>query len=140
MIRKVELADKKQIELLGQELNPDYAKLFDLSKLLKYKYTRFYVWEEGKQIIGFIHANVFFEDGDIINIVVAKNYRRKQIGTQLFNYLLANNPIKNLTLEVNINNKKAIAFYQKQGLEVLTIRKNYYPDGDGYLMGRKYEK
>lgn len=140
MIRKVELADKKQIELLGQELNADYAKLFDLTELLKYQYTRFYVWEESKQIVGFIHANVFFEDGDIINIVVAKNYRRKKIGTQLFNYLLANNPIKNLTLEVNINNQKAITFYQKQGLEVLTIRKNYYSDGDGYLMGRKYEK
>ena len=42
--------------------------------------------------------------------------------------------IKNITLEVNENNKSAVQFYLKNGFAIAATRKNYYNDGDGYLM------
>ncbi len=140
MIRKARLEDSSDINLLGLTLNPNYSSLFKLTDILKQSYAKVYVYIIKDKIIGFIHVNIFAKDCDIINIVVQKYYQRKNIGTQLFKYLIANNNIDRITLEVKAQNTQAINFYKKQGLEILTVRKNYYADGDGYLMGRKYEK
>lgn len=40
----------------------------------------------------------------------------------------------NITLEVAVNNKSALNLYKKLGFKIVTIRKNYYENSDGYLM------
>ena len=46
------------------------------------------------------------------------------------------NPGDKITLEVDVDNKAALALYQKFGFEVISIRKGYYNGQDAYLMGR----
>ena len=45
--------------------------------------------------------------------------------------------LKNITLEVNINNSIAISMYEKYGFAVVATRKGYYHGQDGYLMIRE---
>jgi len=47
------------------------------------------------------------------------------------------NNIKNVTLEVNVNNKEAIALYKKYGFVICATRQGYYNGEDGYLMIRE---
>ena len=42
-----------------------------------------------------------------------------------------------ITLEVNVNNKAAIALYEKFNFEVICKRIFYYGNEDAYLMGRR---
>ena len=42
--------------------------------------------------------------------------------------------ISSISLEVNVLNKEAIKFYLKNGFKIVSTRKKYYGDSDGYLM------
>ena len=139
MIRQARKSDEKQINELGLLLNKQYSKLFNLTKILKNNYNRFYVYELENKIIGFLHATVLFENVEIINIIVHPNYRNQKVASNLFDTLLSelSSDVKFITLEVSVYNKPAIAFYEKFGFEVISVRKNYYHDGDAYLLGRK---
>lgn len=139
MIRSANIYDKNDINRLGLLLNPKYDLLFDLSEILNEEYSRIYVYEEDKKIVGFIHATVLYETIDIVNIVVDPKYRRKKIASNLFDYLLSEAPssISLITLEVNEENKEAISFYKKFGFDIINRRKKYYGKNDAYLMGRK---
>lgn len=139
MIRQARKSDEKQINELGLLLNKQYSKLFNLTKILKNKYNRFYVYELENKIIGFLHATVLFENVEIINIIIHPNYRNQKVASNLFDTLLSelSSDVKFITLEVSVHNKPAIAFYEKFGFEVISVRKNYYHDGDAYLLGRK---
>ncbi len=141
MVRKANKKDEKQIISLGRMLNPDYSQLFDLKKILKKDYNRFYVYEVDGKIVGFLHATVLYENTEIINLIVEPTYRKQKIASNLFDTLLTELPldVKIITLEVNVNNKEAISFYQKFGFEIISKRKKYYQDADGYLMGRKIQ-
>ena len=139
MIRQARKSDEKQINELGLLLNKQYSKLFNLTKILKNNYNRFYVYELENKIIGFLHATVLFENVEIINIIIHPNYRNQKVASNLFDTLLSelSSDVKFITLEVSVHNKPAIAFYEKFGFEVISVRKNYYHDGDAYLLGRK---
>ena len=138
MIREATIFDKLMINNLGRLVNKNYAKLFNLSDLLKEKYTRFYVYEQDEKIVGFLHATVLYETIDIINIVVDEAYRRKNVASCLFDYLLSEAPfsVSLITLEVSENNTAAINLYKKFGFEIINRRHGYYDDADAFLMGR----
>ena len=139
MIRKAKLQDETQINRLGELLNPNYAKLFNLNDILSEKYSWFYVYEDNNKIKGFLHATVLDETVDIVNIVVDPSYRKQKIASNLFDTLMSelSENVKLITLEVKADNYPAINLYQKFGFEIVNIRKNYYPDGDAFLMGRR---
>lgn len=139
MIRKATIYDKDKINELGSLVNDNYENLFDLGEILEEKFSRVYVYEINNNVVGFVHATVLYETIDIINIVVDPKFRRQQIASNLFDYLLSEAPssVELITLEVSENNEPAINLYKKFGFEIVNIRKKYYKDSDGFLMGRK---
>lgn len=138
MIRKAKLQDEQSINKLGELLNPKYSKLFKLKDILNEKYSWIYVYEDDNKIKGFLHATVLDETVDIVNIVVDPNYRNQKIASNLLDYLISDisTTVKLITLEVSVENIPAVNLYQKFGFEIVNCRKNYYPNGDAYLMGR----
>jgi len=93
---------------------------------------------EDKKIIGVINYDLIYDRIEINHILVLEEYRRNNIASKLVNYLINNNDIKNITLEVNCNNKAAINLYSKLGFVEVSIRKNYYYNGDdAFLMQRE---
>lgn len=119
-------------------------KLKDLFKLYKQDYAPIenkfihnFVYIEDKKNIGFIIYSSIYENAEVIDLFVIDEYRKKGIGTKLLEKMLSKNKDKNITLEVNKNNKPAIKLYENNGFEKVAVRKGYYNGVDGYLMLKK---
>lgn len=113
---------------------------FPQYKLDNNPYESNYVYKIGDKIVGFISYSIIYERAELNYIAVLKEYRNQGIAQKLFNYCLddlKNNMVDNISLEVNVNNKKAISFYLKNSFEIVSTRKKYYNNEDGYLMVKK---
>lgn len=142
MIRKANIDDKEDIIKLGNMINNNFSKVYDIDNYFDKKYNVIYIDIEDNEVVGMIMAIVLYETCEILNIVVNEKYRNKKIATNLMDTLISEfeDTIEFLTLEVSVNNIPAINLYKKFGLEIINTRKNYYEDSDAYLMGVKYEK
>lgn len=90
------------------------------------------------KIVGYLKYTILYEKVEIEDLKVEPYYQRQHIASKLMDYLL--NEVKdkiNITLEVNVNNIKAINLYNKYGFQEVSIRKNYYGPEDGILMELK---
>lgn len=142
MIRKANIDDKEDIIKLGNMINNNFSKVYDIDNYFDKKYNVIYLDIEDNEVVGMIMAIVLYETCEILNIVVKEKYRNKKIATNLMDTLISEfaDTIEFLTLEVSVNNMPAINLYKKFGLEIINTRKNYYENSDAYLMGVKYEK
>lgn len=89
---------------------------------------------ESGQVIGIACLWAIVDEAHITLLAIAPEYRRQGLGKLLLLTLLKDAIARKLewaTLEVNVNNTKAIDLYQKIGFEVAGTRKRYYqPAGD----------
>ncbi len=112
----------------------------ELNNLTQYKitineFTNLYGYEIDNEIVGFIDFSLIFDRIELNYIFVKENHRKNNIAKKLMDVMIKNNlPI---TLEVNVNNKKALNLYKKYNFNIITIRKNYYGNEDAYLMEKK---
>ena len=93
------------------------------------------------EIVGFAGIWKAVDDVHITNIVTAKKYRRKKIGSVLLENLIKlaslEKNISLITLEVNSNNIPAIKLYEKYGFKNVGIRKKYYNNTDDAIIMTK---
>jgi ribosomal-protein-alanine N-acetyltransferase len=97
-------------------------------------YTKVYAYKIDNKYVSFIVGQILYENAEIIDIYVTPEYRRKGIAKKLMNTIIDNKDVKNITLEVNINNKNAILMYNSLGFKETTLRKGYYNGEDAFLM------
>lgn len=74
----------------------------------------------GDQIVGFMKINLYDIGGFVNGIGAHPDFRRRGLARLLMTASLvrtAKNGLKDLILEVDINNKHAIALYEKVGFE-----------------------
>ena len=90
-----------------------------------------------KEIKGIVVYSIIYERSEINYILVMKNYRHQNIGTQLLEFAIdeiKKNKCQNISLEVNTDNLTAVNFYLKNNYEIKAVRQNYYGSKDAYLM------
>ena len=97
-------------------------------------YTFVCAYKLDNKYVGFIIYTILYENAEIIDLYVSNNYRRRGIAKKLLKKVIDNKNIKNVTLEVNINNKNAIMLYNSVGFKEVSIRKGYYNGVDAILM------
>lgn len=99
-----------------------------------------YVAKNDDKVLGFVLIEETPYDFDILEIVVDQELRGRGIGTMLmkkvFDYAKFTHKEK-ATLEVASDNKNAIIFYEKFGFSQISIRKNYYKNGNDALIFQK---
>ena len=84
------------------------------------------VAEEATAVLGFIVARPVAErEWEILNLAVAPGMRRRGIGRQLLNDILAGHPGE-FFLEVRESNAAARQFYEYAGFQTITRRLQYY--------------
>jgi [ribosomal protein S18]-alanine N-acetyltransferase len=93
----------------------------------------------GNSVIGYICANYILDEGHILNLAVHPDFREKGIATELMSdaiHELRQKGCDYLYLEVRASNSAAKKFYERFGLGVTGIRKNYYnsPKEDALIM------
>ena len=136
MIRYLKNEDFETIYKLGNEITPNFKKTMNLSEMMEDNYTKVFVYEEEKEVQGFLMYTELPDTIDIIDIIVAEDYRRKNIASCLLDYMFTEMPtsVQLITLEVRESNLPAIKLYEKFGFEIVNTRKKYYGEENAYLM------
>lgn len=104
--------------------------------------ARYYVAEEDGQLLGGCGLWLIAGEGSIGNVAVAKEARRRGVGTGLMRHMLSEGDKEGLTaytLEVRVSNAAAIGLYQKLGFVSEGIRPNFYekPTEDAMIMWKR---
>lgn len=89
------------------------------------------------ELVGVITFDKSFETADLEDIVVKKQFRNKGVATNLLERAetdLKNQKTEKVFLEVRESNFTAISFYSKNGFKKISVRKNYYADGENALV------
>ncbi len=127
---------KYDLIMLGETLGDEIIKNhIENSHLMKYFVM---VRKDNSEIIGQITLWIDIDKAQINNFYILHKYQRQNLGKKflryIINYLRMNN-IKEITLEVRKSNIAAINLYELFDFSVVSIRKNYYSNGeDAYLM------
>jgi len=86
------------------------------TKFIKSKpYSKWYIILKSKQKIG----SIYLSKNDEIGIFLSKKFQGKNVGNFVLNELMKKNPRKRFLANVNPKNKKSIAFFKKNGFELL---------------------
>ncbi len=106
---------------------------------LKLESSIFFAAEAEGMLLGYAGAYLILDEADITNVVVAPEWRRRGVASELLEALLAeakSRGAKAATLEVRKSNAAAIALYEKKGFVSAGIRKRFYrcPTEDAVIM------
>lgn len=142
MIRHFLESDFEEIYKLGNEISDNFSKTNNLKEIFKDKFTKILVYEKDNEVVGFLMYIELDDTVDILDIIVAKKYRKQKIASCLMDYMISElkDSVKLITLEVRKSNTPAVKLYEKFGFGIVNIRKSYYDTEDAYLMGRVIEK
>ena len=102
--------------------------------MLADKNQKIYGYYKNNIILGFIHLTISFDEADIVDINIQKDFRNQGLGSSMINYALCTNNLKKLNLEVRENNINAIKFYEKLGFVKVRTIKNYYGNENAFFM------
>lgn len=130
-IREMTLDDVEQVYHLEESIFSIPWSKTSFENSIKEKDTLFIVAEKEEKIVGYLGMYLSFEEADISNVAVSKEYRRQHIANQLLEYVFVHakaRGVKNVTLEVRETNVAAIKLYRNMGFCEAGIRKNYYKE------------
>ena len=97
-------------------------------------YTKIYAYKIDNKYVSFVVGQILYENAEIIDVFTLEEYRRKGIAKELMHKIIDDEQVKNITLEVNVDNKNAIMLYNSLGFKEATKRKGYYNGEDALLM------
>ena len=124
-ISEVTVNDLDKINDLENQLNLNITKLNFFDHIISNKNFRFVKLISNKQIIGILQFSWNKSECDIISIGVIEKFQKQNHGKKFVKYLKSLN-FKNIYVEVSVNNKNAIMFYQRLNFLKIGLRKNYY--------------
>ena len=139
IVRRAELSDIPAVAALERAEFPDGADEGMLARLWETDGGVILAAEEGNDLLGYVWARFVLDEGDIGNVAVAPDSRRRGIGAALLKALFAESERRGaavLQLEVRESNAPAIALYTGAGFAPVGTRKNFYsnPTENAVLM------
>ncbi len=133
------MADIGEAYLIERRSFGDPWSEADFAELVLSDMTVFYSARSGARVVGYVGIYHILDEGQILNIAVSPEYRKRGIASALIGkikeYARANG-ITFLTLEVRESNASARALYEKHGFYQVGVRTNYYsqPKENAILM------
>lgn len=121
-IEKATFANPYTLDQLAYELNENPV-------------SGMYVAVVDHEVVGFIDFMITFNSSTIVQIAVKEELRHKGIGNLLLGQMIKDCESKEdivefITLEVRESNLPARAFYKKHRFQEVTVKKQYYDDGE----------
>ena len=118
-------------ETNNEEIINSFLTYFD-TKIDNNPFRKYLIYDDK----GILVYSLIYDRLEIDYIYVKEDFRNLGIASKLLDYLFKQYSYS-CTLEVRVDNKVALELYEKFGFEIVSIRKNYYKNIDGYLMIRK---
>ena len=114
-------------------------KTEDFLEMIAKESVAYYVAEIDGEIVGGAGVRNILGDGEITNVVVDENFRRRGIARRLLTELMDEGRrlgVTAFTLEVRAGNAPAINLYESLGFAGVGYRKNFYerPTEDALIM------
>jgi len=139
MIRKMSQNDLDAVNAIEMQAFQDpWSKQDFINELESNPYSCIYVKEINGEVVAYVDLWIAYENAEIANIAVKKEFLHQGIASELMQYCLQKiqqSKCENFTLEVRVSNMNAIKLYEKFGFQTVSKRKKYYADGeDAYLM------
>ena len=114
---------------------------FLLERLLKDQEALFYVVaDQSEEIVGYLVSKIEGNNAHLISLAVLPTQRRSGAATRLMDALIASlrkRKIREIGLEVRLDNKAAIQLYAQFRFSEERIIPQYYSDGSAALLMRK---
>ncbi len=111
---------------------------------LENPFSRFFVWEEEGEVVGYACYWLVEDEAYLANIAVAPGWRGRGLGRRLLAGSLewiAGDGAREVVLEVRKGNRAAISLYREMGFKIVGRRPGHYEDGeDAWVMRLKFEE
>jgi ribosomal-protein-alanine N-acetyltransferase len=101
-------------------------------------FFRAFVLRENGVLQGYVSYLITFDSATICRLAVKKEFRRQGVAQKLLDQMVRDcqsksEPVEWITLEVRESNIPAKNLYEKNGWENITIKKNYYDNGENAI-------
>ena len=98
-------------------------------------------WSKGS-VVGYANFRMVADEGEIERVAVHPDFRRRGYGRKLMEAMVdysRKKGVRDMTLDVRVNNEKAINLYESCGFSEEGRRKDYYrePTEDAIIMWRR---
>lgn len=136
-IKQASVQHLDKIEEIENSLNIRNLSYSSLKNDLESTNTLYLVLFSKENLIGYIGLELLVDHADITGIAVLNEYRKKGLASYLLNTAIENcinMNLDNIFLEVRASNLPAINLYEKLGFEKISIRNNYYSNGEDALI------
>ena len=138
-IRRMQAKDTDAVARLEKEIFSQPWSSQGFLDAINLDNTVFLVAEEKDAIIGYVGMYLSIDEGEITNVAVSKESRRRRVGDRLLKELLAigrEKGISHIVLEVRVSNTAAIRLYEQNGFTLCGTRRGFYefPKEDAYVM------
>jgi ribosomal-protein-alanine N-acetyltransferase len=139
ILREMTYDDLSTIAALEAELFKEPWTQADFQRELdENEFANYYIAEIDGEIAGYFGLWLLFDQAQITTIGTAKKFQRQHVASfmmEAIDQMCVENECEFLSLEVRISNIPAQNLYKKFGLEIVSVRKDYYSDHeDAYLM------
>lgn len=136
-IKQASIQHLNKIEEIENSLNIRNLSYSSLKNDLESTNTIYLVLLDNESIIGYIGLELLVDHADITGIAILSEYRKKGLASYLLNIAIEKcreMNLDNIFLEVRTSNLPAINLYEKLGFEKISIRNNYYSNGEDALI------
>lgn len=138
-IRKMEEKDLNQVCEIEKSIFSLPWSYYSFRDALNREDTIYLVAENEGKIVGYLGLWNILSQGEITNVAVMEEYRKRRIGHMMLKELLSQGKsqgIESFTLEVRESNKGAIHLYESFGFTIAGTRKGFYerPKEDALIM------
>ena len=139
LIRRMTEDDAPYLSAIDQKTFSMPWKTEDFLEMIAKESVAYYVAKIDGEIVGGAGVRNILGDGEITNVVVDENFRRRGIARRLLTELMDEGRrlgVTAFTLEVRAGNAPAINLYESLGFAGVGYRKNFYerPTEDALIM------
>jgi len=125
-ILKIHSKDFKEIEAIGNSVLPIYYTMFDLHQMIRNNKFLLFKIVSGVKIVGFIILEKEAKNFHICSFGIVKEYQRQGIATGVLDRIKKKYNDCSLSLNVHVENTKAISCYEKNGFQKKKFLSKYY--------------
>ncbi len=139
LIRRMKKEDVAAVYRIEKETFSEPWSGDSFERVLESKSNIYLIAEENGEILGYCGLWGVIDEGQITNVAVAEQYRRRGIAGRLLQELMkeaAACRYTEFTLEARVSNTPAIALYHKLGFHDEGVRRDFYnkPKEDAVIM------
>ncbi len=141
MIEEMKVSDIEEVLVIEKDLFGDHWSYDNfLYEIKDNEFATMYKLVLDEKIIGYVGYMRLYERAEITSIAVKREYQSKGYGKMLLEFVLdlaKKEGSEVISLEVRVDNKKALRLYEKYGFITMRKRSHYYSDGtDAFEMAK----